>query len=226
VTDEPAAEHDRERPREHGRERPREHGRSWAGWVGVAAFVAVVVALVLGLAWIASHGPDDPSFAATALEGPPPSELPEDPAIETAPGRDPLPGFGELAAAITDAVGEVRQSCLMAATTPVQRARGLMEVTDPELGGYDGMAFVFEAETTGGFWMRNTPMPLSIAFFAGDGSHVASLDMAPCTEGAACPLHRPGAPYRYAVEVPQGELAALGIGPGSSLSLGEGCPPP
>ena len=82
-----------------------------------------------------------------------------------------------------------------------ERARGLMGVTD--LGGADGMVFVFGEPTQGAFWMRGTPTPLSIAFFAGDGSFVSATDMVPCLEGpaSACALYGAAAPYTEAIEV-------------------------
>jgi uncharacterized membrane protein (UPF0127 family) len=127
-------------------------------------------------------------------------------------GRAPLAGFGEVAAVITGADGEPCEVCLLAALTTDQRARGLMEVTDPALGGYDGMVFAFETDVTSGFWMRNTPMPLSIAYFDADGVLVSQADMAPCPpETATCPSYPADGPFRYAVEVPQGRLADIGV---------------
>ena len=91
-----------------------------------------------------------------------------------------------------------------------------MEVTD--LGGYQGMVFVWDADTSGGFWMRNTPTPLSIAWFDADGEFVSSADMEPCSATAPdCPVYPAGGAYRFAVEVFQGDLDDLGVGPGSRL---------
>ena len=90
------------------------------------------------------------------------------------------------------------------AETPDQRSRGLMGVTD--LGGLDGMLFVFQVDSDGGFWMKNTLIPLDIVFFAADGGFVDSLTMAPCTEDP-CSTYRPGGSYRYALEAPAGDLA-------------------
>ena len=89
------------------------------------------------------------------------------------------------------------------------------------LGGADGMAFVYGEPTMSAFWMWTTPMPLSIAFFAADGTFVSSTDMAPCIDGAPedCPRYQAGGPYTTAVEVPQGDLAGLLVGPGSRLAL-------
>ena len=48
-----------------------------------------------------------------------------------------------------------------------------MEVTD--LQGYSGMVFVYDDDVAGGFYMRNTPTPLSIAWIAADGE-VVTID--------------------------------------------------
>lgn len=126
-------------------------------------------------------------------------------------GRTPLRGFGEVKATITSGEGKVCEVCLLAATTPEQHARGLMEVTDPALGGYDGMVFVYDQPVDGSFWMRNTPMPLSIAYFDSSGTLVSSADMAPCQDTPSCPGYPAARPFTYAVEVPQGKLADVGV---------------
>lgn len=134
-------------------------------------------------------------------------------------GRRALVGFGEVAATVTAADGTTCEVCLMAATTSAQRARGLMEVTERDLGGYDGMLFEFDAETSGGFWMRNSPLPLSIAFFDVDGTFVSATDMAPCSDSASCPSYASEGPYASALEVPAGRLDELGVGDGSSIEV-------
>lgn len=129
---------------------------------------------------------------------------------------------GEVAASITAADGTVTGCCLLVAASDQQRQRGLMEVTD--LGGYQGMVFMWDHDVEGGFWMRNTPTPLSIAWFDADGAFVSATDMAPCSATAEdCPVYPPEGSYRFAVEVFQGDLDALGVGPGSRLALGGEC---
>ena len=109
--------------------------------------------------------------------------------------------------------------CLWAAVTFDQQARGLMGVTD--LTGADGMLFRFGAPTTIKFWMRDTPTPLSIAFFAADGTFVSAADMEPCLSGpdADCARYAADAPYTDALEVAEGALAGLLIGPGARLEV-------
>jgi uncharacterized membrane protein (UPF0127 family) len=122
---------------------------------------------------------------------------------------------------VTRATGEESSLCVLVADSPEERARGLMERTD--LGGYDGMAFVFPDDTTTGFHMRNTPLPLTVSWFAADGAFVSSADMAPCADGADCPTYFAAARYRLAVEVPQDGASRLALGPGSTARLDGDC---
>lgn len=142
------------------------------------------------------------------------------------PPRPPAVTFGSVTAIVTAPDGTTRELCLMLAETPEQILRGLMDVTDPSLGGHDGMLFRFPADRTGGFWMRNTPMPLSIAYVASTGQIVSTVDMRPCPDRTDCPTYPPAGPYRYAVEVPQGTLPVIGLTPGARLAPGSrGCTP-
>lgn len=125
-------------------------------------------------------------------------------------------GFATVAGTVTAADGEVCEVCLWLAATPEHRSRGLMEVTD--LGPADGMVFRYGTATATSFWMRNTPMPLSIAFFDADGRYLDAFDMEPCGVGD-CPLHPTPSGFVDAVELAQGTLDRFGIGPGSVLEL-------
>jgi uncharacterized membrane protein (UPF0127 family) len=132
-------------------------------------------------------------------------------------------GFAAVSLRVTAADGSAHESCVLVAITDAERARGLMDVDS--LGGYDGMLFRFAAPTAAQFYMFHTRLPLSIAFFDGNGGYVAASDMPPCTASAAtdCPVY--GAPRRYvdALEVAQGGLSAVGVGPGSRVEAGEDC---
>jgi uncharacterized protein len=132
-------------------------------------------------------------------------------------------GFGTIGITIRAASGAAKSFCLWLADTEAKRERGLMQVTS--LGGRSGMLFAFEQDTQGAFWMFQTVMPLSIAFFDSSGTFVSSTDMAPCTGTSdTCSTYAAAARYRDAIEVPQGGLGALGIGPGSALTDRGSCP--
>jgi uncharacterized membrane protein (UPF0127 family) len=137
--------------------------------------------------------------------------------------RTALGGFGTVAVTIDPGSGPARETCMLAARTDQQRARGLMEVTDPTLGGHDGMVFLYGEDTSGEFWMRNTPLPLSIAFVDARGRIVSTADMAPCGDSPDCPLHAAAGPYRYAVEVPRGRLDDLGLTGSARMRVGGAC---
>lgn len=184
--------------------------------------VRVLVALLVGIALLA--GCTDDGGGSASAEGTTVSQPTNDlPPVEGpfAPGRTPIPGFGEVEVRIVDGPdGEPIVLCVLVAESPEQRGRGLMEVTDPELGGYDGMLFTYDEDRTGGFYMLDTVLPLSIAYLDGDGATVDALDMEPCPPATeTCPTYPPSAPYRSALEVPQGGLEPLGLVPGSPARL-------
>jgi uncharacterized membrane protein (UPF0127 family) len=171
-------------------------------------FVAVLaVGLGLGVA-LAACGDEPPAGEHTAS----PVEGYEYEACFDEVGRaDVGEQFGETRIRIESDAGE-GSTCAAVADTAQQRAQGLMGVED--LGGFGGMLFVFEVETMGAFHMEDTPTPLSIAWFATDGSLVSTADMEPCLDQPDCPTYSPDGLYRYALEVPQGELENLAIEPG------------
>ena len=162
---------------------------------------AIGVVVVLGLIGCVTKGannPPDPYFASSA-------------------NRTPLTGFGETKVTVEKS-GSFLEWCLLLAANDAQRQRGLMQVTDPSLGGYDGMLFHFHDDVQENFWMRNTPMPLSIAYVNHDGGIVSTADMAPCADSPDCPNYPPAGPYRFTIEVPQGKLDDLGIVEGAKIT--------
>lgn len=137
-------------------------------------------------------------------------------------GRTLLPGFTEVRVLVTAPDGTTRELCLLLADDGDEWAQGLMEVVD--LGGYEGMVFVFPEDRTGSFFMRNTPTPLSIAFLDDSGAIVSSTDMEPCEDRDGCPTYAAEGPYRIALEVPQGQLGSLGLeDPDAVLELAGAC---
>lgn len=125
-------------------------------------------------------------------------------------------GYERVQATVTAADGTACDLCLWLAESADQRSQGLMFVTD--LGPADGMAFVYPAPHSGNFWMKNTLLPLSIAFFDPAGAYLAAFDMEPCT-AEPCDLYPTPADFLVAIETRQGDLSELGIGPGSILEL-------
>jgi uncharacterized membrane protein (UPF0127 family) len=91
-----------------------------------------------------------------------------------------------------------------------------MSVSD--LGGADGMAFRYERPHTTRFWMKDTPLSLSIAFFDPDGAFMDSFDMEPCLTDS-CRRYPTPRDFVIAVETHQGALASIGMVPGSTLEL-------
>ena len=102
------------------------------------------------------------------------------------------------------------------ADTTDERRTGLMgrETMSP----YEGMAFLWTDPVIGSFWMKDTLIPLSIAFWDEGGRIVSIMDMEPCRSDP-CPTYTPDASYVGAVEVRQGELARRGVGVGDTVDL-------
>ncbi len=144
---------------------------------------------------------------------------PADPHLLPHPTRPQVAGFGEIAYRIDKAASN--QRCALLAETTAQQQQGLMNRTD--LAGHDGMLFRFPGDTRVGFYMKDTLIPLSIAWFDSNGNFVSETDMEPCLDQIDCPSSYATRPYRFALEVAKGGLGDLGIGPGSHLSVGGTC---
>jgi len=100
------------------------------------------------------------------------------------------------------------------ASTPQQREIGLMFRT--AMPANDGMLFAFEQPAQQCFWMRNTLIPLSVAFIGDDGSVVNIDDMKPQTLDSHCSAK----PVRFVLEMNEGWFAKRGIKMGSRLRGG------
>jgi uncharacterized membrane protein (UPF0127 family) len=103
------------------------------------------------------------------------------------------------------------------AATPDQRTIGLMYRFS--LPADRGMLFVFATPAPQGFWMRNTYIPLSIAFISADGTILNVEDMAPHDQSR----HPSRGPALYALEMRKGWFAERQLGPGTRVT---GLPPP
>ena len=179
-----------------------ERGVRWMWW-------AIGILFALAMAACLSKGADRPA----------------DPVVRSA---SRFRGFGEVAFRVQPADGKglpaTTEFCALHAITPETRARGLMQQKD--LAGYDGMIFEYEAESTSRFYMKNTIIPLSIAWFGTDGEFVSATEMEPCETQDGCPLYGADGPYKYALETTKGDLSRLGVGPQSKLEVGGPCPSP
>lgn len=97
-----------------------------------------------------------------------------------------------------------------------ERSVGLMnrERLDPDAG----MVFLFEEPLQTTFWMKDTLIPLSIAFWNDRDMIVAILDMEPC-EAEPCPSYDPGVEFEGALEVNQGFFEEHGVELGDRIEL-------
>jgi len=101
------------------------------------------------------------------------------------------------------------------AATEDQRRQGLMY--REKMGQNEGMVFVFDAPAQVCMWMKNTLIPLSVAFLDQQGKILNIEDMQPQTTDSHCA----NAPARYALEMNQGWFAKRRIAPGMKI---EGLP--
>ncbi len=98
------------------------------------------------------------------------------------------------------------------AQTPDQRQTGLM--FRREMAQHEGMLFVFDEATPQCFWMKNTLLPLAIAFLADDGTVVNIDEMKPQTLDSHCSSK----PVRFVLEMNQGWFAKRGVKAGSKIT--------
>ncbi len=98
------------------------------------------------------------------------------------------------------------------ARRPAERSHGLMfrESLPPD----HGMLFLFERDEVQTFWMRNTVIPLSIAYADADGRILRIADLEPRDERVVTSI----APVRYALEMNRGWFAAHDVVPGDSIT--------
>ena len=98
------------------------------------------------------------------------------------------------------------------AASDAELTQGLMHRT--ALGKDDGMLFIFGEPAYHGMWMKNTLIPLSVAFIDGDGRILNILDMEPQT----LDTHMAAGPARYAIETNKGWFAAKKIKAGDTVT--------
>jgi uncharacterized membrane protein (UPF0127 family) len=161
----------------------------------VAVFLSVLGVMMLRSSVDSTRGRPEPGTGvATALAGATRAEA-------------PFAGLTEAHLALGD-------RCLRVAIAdmPGERQQGLRGITN--LDDYDGMLFVYAANTDAQFTMAGTPLPLDIGWYAADGSLVDRTTMQPCREGndTDCPLYASKGPFRYVLETQAGHGSAAPIG--------------
>jgi uncharacterized membrane protein (UPF0127 family) len=130
-------------------------------------------------------------------------------------GGETTPARAE--AVLDTAAGEVTLD-VEVVDTPGERRRGLMgRTTLPETAG---MLFVYPEDSRARFWMKDTLLPLSIAFLSAEGRILAILDMEPCSADP-CPLYDAEVPYRMALEVNRGTFERIGADVGDLVRIEE-----
>jgi uncharacterized membrane protein (UPF0127 family) len=130
-------------------------------------------------------------------------------------GSGPDAAGGTAEARISTGTGAVTLHVTVA-DTDAERQRGLQGVTDLAADG--GMAFVFGEPTRAAFWMKDTPTPLSIAFWGTDGRIRSLMDMTPCLADP-CPTYRPTTAYAGALEAHRGFFAGHDVRVGDRVVI-------
>lgn len=149
-------------------------------------------------------------FAVACSNQPSGSTTAEEPG-KSLPGPDFDTGTGTIRAD-----GRMIRLDLEIAESSAERAFGLMHRRS--LGDREGMIFIFDDKSTGGFYMKNTLIPLSIAFLDERGVILRILDMEPCKE-EPCRVYNPNVAYSRALEVNQGAFARWGVTEGDVVEL-------
>jgi uncharacterized protein len=126
-------------------------------------------------------------------------------------GHTPTRPSSTVAFEGTDAVLHVE-----VADSPSEQGKGLMGVDT--LPQNDGMAFVYEEPVESTFWMKDTLIPLSIAFVDEDDRVIGVRDMEPCTADP-CPSYGSDEPYVLAIEANLGWFDDHGIAAGDRTEL-------
>lgn len=171
--------------------------------IPIVALLFASLLLIAGCGREEAEAPSEDGPATTASTEPPPE-------VTAA-----QPGTPEATLVIINSFGERVPVRVEIANTPAERERGLMERT--ELAEDAGMIFVFDREQILRFWMKNTLIPLSIAYIDSVGRIVDIQDMQPLDENT----YPSAEPAQYALEVNQGFFEERGIEVGNEVVLPE-----
>jgi uncharacterized membrane protein (UPF0127 family) len=127
------------------------------------------------------------------------------------PGAPALPQEGKKSFLFLSVKGERIRAEV--AQTEEEKARGLM--FRKSLRQNEGMLFVYDGQEILTFWMKNTPLPLSIAFLDQGGKIVDIQDMEPFS----LRTHVSSFPAKYALEMNKGWFRRKGVGPGDIIRI-------
>jgi uncharacterized protein len=125
-------------------------------------------------------------------------------------------GLDRGTATIATGAGEKVVLQVEIADTSAERQKGLMNRRS--LPAKSGMVFRYAQATSGGFWMKNTLIPLDIAFYDRRGRIVRILTMAPCRRDP-CRIYAPGVAYRSALEVNAGSFRRWNVRVGDTIAV-------
>jgi uncharacterized protein len=127
-----------------------------------------------------------------------------------------VPALDRGTATITKRTGAKVVLQVEIADTSAERQKGLMNRRS--LPPKAGMVFRYAQDTTGGFWMKNTLIPLDIAFYDRRGRIVRILTMTPCRRDP-CRIYAPGVAYRSALEVNGGSFRKWNVRVGDRIAV-------
>jgi uncharacterized protein len=167
---------------------------------------ASIIGLCLLVLLLASCGSSGTGSSGTGASGT---------GASTSPVAETTGTASELRTVTIDSSGGKVELRVEIADDPAEQTRGLMGRT--ALGEDRGMLFVYPDEEVLSFWMKNTLIPLSIAFIASDGTIVDLQDMKPLDDDP--PHYVSAEPARYALEVNKGYFEKHGIKVGDRADL-------
>ena len=130
--------------------------------------------------------------------------------------HEPTLGAPDHVVTIHGSNGVVERLRVWVADDDAERAKGLMGVT--QLAPNQGMAFLFDGPSIESFWMKDTLIPLSVAFVDARGGIVTIREMEPCRSDP-CPTYDSGAPYVMAIEANRGWFEDNGVRIGDRATL-------
>lgn len=132
--------------------------------------------------------------------------------------------FGEMEAPklpkVTLSIASKHNVVAEVASIPSDRAQGLM--FRRKLNDGEGMLFVYPQPHITGMWMKNTLIPLSVAFIDDKGTIINVEEMKPQTLNA----HMAKAPAKYSLEMSSGWFKKRKLGPGTKIKGLENAPEP